>query len=319
MPEQVLDVVAEDVEEVAVAEQVGPAPVQQPVRGQGVAVALAQHSPRAELVPLKTQRARDRGQAGVADRLAAHARLAVGEIDDPAELKPEHRGQHQQQTVDHPRRAASRVLDLDRQLHEQLRRPDRAASGPELAGLGLTLAGRALGQLVALVTVEPDALADRAVIDGRADLAGQIVLAQEAAAAWTLALARSRVGVELGLDVGALAREPIELTRVEPCPVADRAGVDLHLGRRIDHKCALARLDLSPAPVLALAQQHRHQLVQPARRTLSIDLALGHDPVYALTSPPCIPFVGGNKPRDNHWSKGQNTLPEAGVGPSRDS
>src|SRR5690606_13112488 len=112
---------------------------------------------------------------------------------------------------------------LDGELNQQLRGPDRAASGELLLAILLALAGRRLGQLVALVTVEPDPLARRAMIDGRADQPGEIVLEHWAAAARTRALGRARDWIEGRLEVRGLAREQVELARVEPRPVAHGA------------------------------------------------------------------------------------------------
>ena len=241
--EQVFDVVAEDVEEVRVEEDVIPAAVQELMRDQGV-----------------------HGVVVVADDLAGDDGPVAIE-HDALSLGDEQQQEAHQQQIDQPWGAARRVVDLDRQLRDDLRDPDRAASQHPLLEVLLALAGGAHRELAALGAVEPDAGAARAAFDRGPEHAGQLVLVHRAMAA--RAHARGEAGPERGeLDrVDVAVAEHVELTAVEPRAETHRAGVehDALAGGGI------RRVLLGPSAVGLAHERHWHERVQTTRGTLGID------------------------------------------------
>src|SRR5690606_16929263 len=100
---QVLDVVAEGVEEVGVEEDVEPAAVEELVGEQGV----------------------DR-LAGLAHELAGHDRPVAVKYE-PLDLGDVKEGEQDEEAEHEPGPAARGVVDLDRELGQDLRGPDHAA------------------------------------------------------------------------------------------------------------------------------------------------------------------------------------------------
>ncbi len=155
-PEHVFDVVAEDPQEVEVAEDVHPPGVEEPGGDDGPEVLAGED-------------------------LLGHAQELVDVGEEPAlgeQLDGEEGAERGHQTVDEDRGALDRVPDLDREAAEELkdvrqdarRRPEplRVHLGPGVVDHG--------GQLGALLAVEPDPATGAALVDDQlVPLEGQAV------------------------------------------------------------------------------------------------------------------------------------------------